>query len=411
MKLYTRLFSLLLAGSMIFSLAACSGNTNKNELTADDVLSDTTADSSAPSDDTTADSTILSDDTSSTSILPDDFVVDTSVEDVCLATLGVPGSYELFTVNGTPVTAYSYLYWLLYCIDEMETYMSYYGVTLDLSTDATFAEYAKEDALSAATQYSIIISKAKELGYEMTEDQISELDLNMALSAEYMGGEEVFQDELRKAGFDYDAFYAVNAASYYYTQMKDGMFSTPPSDEEMDAYIEENDILCAKHILLMTVDSSYAALDEDTVAQKKATAEDILAQLQNSTDLEADFDALMNEYSEDTGLAYYPDGYTFTAGEMVTEFEDATRALEYGQVSGLVESPYGYHIILRLDPDTEDAREDYLNTQASNQIAAWVSEADIALTDEYNAIDVALFYAKYNAYQNAFIEEATAAES
>lgn len=396
MKFSTRLFSLLLAGSMIFSLTACSGkDTNELSLPSEAV-------SPSPS---------VSPDETSDSLLSEDFVVDTSAEDICLATLGVPGDFELFTVNGTPVTAYNYLYWLRYCISEMETYMSYYGITIDLSTDATFAEYAKEDALSVATQYSIIESKAKELGYELTEAQISELEFNMALSAEYLGGEEVFLDELRKSGFDYDTFYSVSAVSYYYAQLKDGLFSTPPTDEEMDAYFEENDIMLAKHILLTTMDpSTYETLDEATIAQKKATAEDILTQLQNSTDLETDFDALMNEYSEDTGLANYPDGYTFTSGEMVTEFEEATRALEFGQISGLVESPYGYHIILRLDPDTEDARTNYLNTQASNQIATWTSEADIILTDEYNAIDVTLFYTKYIAYQNAFSEEAAAIE-
>lgn len=399
MKFPIRLLSLLLAGSLIFSLAACSGN-DSNELP---LPSETVSPSPSPS---------ASPDTTSDSLLPEDFVVDTSVEDICLATLGVPGDFELFTVNGTPVTAYNYLYWLQYCIGEMETYMSYYGLTLDLSTDATLAQYAKENALSASVRASIIESKAKELGYELTEEQTSELEFNMALSAQYMGGEEVFRDKLRQLGFGYDAFYAVNAASYYYAQLKDSLFSTPPTDEEMDAYIEENDLLLAKHILLMTVDSTTREpLDETTIAQKKATAEDILSQLQSSDDLLVDFDALMHEYSEDPGLASYPDGYTFTAGEMVSEFEEATRALEYGQISGIVESAStGYHIILRLDPDTEDARVNYLNTQASNQIGAWTSEADLVLTDEYNAIDVALFYAKYTAYQNAFMEEAAAIE-
>lgn len=64
----------------------------------------------------------------------------------------------------------------------------------------------------------------------------------------------------------------------------------------------------------------------------------------------------MNANSEDTGLAANPDGYAFTTGEMVQEFEDATRALEPGQISGLVESSYGYHIILRLEPTCAPVR-------------------------------------------------------
>lgn len=396
MKFRTRLCSLLLAGLTLLSLAACSGK-DTNELPL-------------PSDTSTADPSDSAD-TSSESILPDDFVVDTSAEDICLATTGIPGDFELFTVNGTPVTTYSYLYWLSYAISYMESTMATYGIEFDWNADPTMAEYLKEDSLTAAARYSLIASKAKELGYDMTQEQIDELEANLALTIEYMGGEDAFRDQLRKSGVDYDTFYNINASSYYYDQLQDGLFAGHPTAEEMDTYIEENDILRAKHILLMTVDSTTREpLDEATIAQKKATAEDILAQLQNSTDLEADFDALMHQYSEDPGLAAYPDGYTFTAGEMVSEFETATRELEYGQISGIVEaSTTGYHIILRLDPDTEAVRADCGNSLMSDQIAAWAEEADIVLTEEFEALDVPLFYEKYVAYQEAFIAESAEA--
>ena len=381
MKLRTRLLSLLLAGAMAFSLAACTGS---------DTEDTTPPPSESPSD--------------SGSLLPADFTPDTSVEDLCLAIAGIPGDFALLTVNGVPVTAYTYLYWLTSNISYLETY---YGMTMD--SDATLADYLKEVSLNAAVQYNLIAAKAQELGYELTQEQQDELDGNMALTMMMMGGEETFQDELRKAGFDYDTFYAINAASYYYAQLRDGLYADRPTAEEMDTYIEENDILYAKHILLMTVDpTTREPLDEATIAEKKATAEDLLAQLQASGDLLTDFDTLMNEYSEDSGLVSYPDGYTFTAGDMVSEFENATRELEFGQISGLVESTYGYHIILRLDPDTEDARAEYRSNLLYDQLDSWTDEADIALSDEYEALDVPLFYEKYTAYQNAFAAEAAA---
>lgn len=392
MKLHTRFLALLLAGMMALSLAACTGGENAD---------DTPTSPSGNSDDT---------ETTTDSILPDDFVVDTAVADLCLATADIPGDFELFTINGDPVTARAYLYWMSYNIYYLT---QVYGATFDWEpTEDGFSlpDYLKEETKRAAAYYSLVASKAKELGFDLTEEQVNELEGNLALTI-MMAGEEEFEDELRKEGLDYDTFYALNTAPYYYKQLLDGLYAGRPTADEMAAYIEENDILYAKHILLATVDlSTREPLDEDTIADKKATAERLLAQLQSSTDLAADFDALMNEYSEDSGLASNPDGYTFTANQMVSEFEAATRELEFDQISGLVESEFGYHIILRLDPaDLEDLQEECRNDLLDTQMEAWFKEAEIVLTDEYDALDPHMFYEKYMAYREAFAAEAEAA--
>jgi len=63
-----------------------------------------------------------------------------------------------------------------------------------------------------------------------------------------------------------------------------------------------------------------------------------------------DFDTLMRTYGEDPGMANNPQGYTFTRGFMDPPFEEATAALEIGEISGLVRGHWGYHIIKRIDP-------------------------------------------------------------
>ena len=336
--------------------------------------------------------------------------IDTGVKDLWQVAAGLPSDFELLSINGNPVEAQFYLYWLVSNVYQLEQNFLYmFGEALDWSDEA-LSDSCKADALNATQFYLTIVFKAKELGLEMTQEQVDELEADLAQTRERLGGQEAFEDELRKIGLDYDNFYTINAAYYYYMQLCDSLYPEMPSDEELD-------ILGAKHILLMTVDSStQEPLDDETIAEKKATAEDLLAQLQAAEGEEqlALFDELMNAYSEDGGLITNPDGYLFTAGTMVSAFEDTTRALEFGQVSGLVETEYGYHIILRLDPaghpDIETYREERVAALTEDQIDAWIKEANVVFSDEYENLDVQRIYETFTAYQDAFSAEAEAAE-
>lgn len=409
MNLRTRFLALFLTGCMILSLAACSDGKEDDTAASPDV-----SDAAEPSDSTdTPDSAAPSDNTETESLLPADFVADPSVEDLYLATADIPGDFELFTVNGTPVSARMFLYWLAYSISEMEnTFAAYYGMPLDWSEELGLSEYLMGDALNATLMYTLVPSKAAELGFELTQEQTDDFEALLQDAVTSMGGEEEYQEALRTLGLDQETYAAINIAPFYYDRLMTDLFTDRPTDADVEAYIADNDILMAKHILLMTVDSSTREpLEDSVIAEKKATAEDILKQLQESDDLSADFDALMHENSEDTGLAAYPDGYTFTSGEMVTEFEEGTRALEYGQISGLVESPYGYHIILRLNPDSEALREDCLTTLVAKQVNTWIAEAELVFTEEYENLNPQLFYEKFIAYQEAFSAQRAAAEA
>lgn len=114
--------------------------------------------------------------------------------------------------------------------------------------------------------------------------------------------------------------------------------------EELQKIYEEY-YLCAKHILIPTVNlQNGAALSEEDVLAAQNLAQDLCAQLENG----ADFDVLMQQHSQDGGLQANPEGYVFTAGEMVTEFYNGTIALGVGEISAPVESMFGYHIIKRM---------------------------------------------------------------
>ncbi len=94
----------------------------------------------------------------------------------------------------------------------------------------------------------------------------------------------------------------------------------------------------ASHILFSTTGK-----DEATV---RAKAEDVLKQAKAG----ADFAALARKYSDDTATAKLGgDLDYFARGKMVPEFDQAAFALKVGQISDLVKTQYGFHIIKVTD--------------------------------------------------------------
>ncbi|MGE5199419.1 MAG: peptidylprolyl isomerase [Rhodospirillaceae bacterium] len=117
------------------------------------------------------------------------------------------------------------------------------------------------------------------------------------------------------------------------------------TDAESKKFYEENrprfrqeDSVHASHILIRTPEQADAAAK----AKAKSQAEDLLAQLKKG----ADFAGLAKQFSQDPGSA--PNGGDlgfFSKGQMVPAFEQAAFALKPGETSGVVETPFGYHII------------------------------------------------------------------
>lgn len=93
----------------------------------------------------------------------------------------------------------------------------------------------------------------------------------------------------------------------------------------------------ARHILLET----SAEATEEELTEKKQKAEKIRAQLQGG----ADFEALAQEFSDCPSRERGGDLGTFSRDRMVKEFSDAAFALKPMDISPVVKTDYGYHII------------------------------------------------------------------
>jgi len=147
------------------------------------------------------------------------------------------------------------------------------------------------------------------------------------------------------------------------------------TDEEMKKYYEEHkkdyykDEVKASHILISTVDDNGNPLSEAKKKEAKKKAEEVLKKAKSGEE----FSELAKEYSDDPGSAANGGdlGY-FTKGQMVQPFEEAAFSLKPGEISGLVESEYGYHIIKVYDKIDEqlpfdDVKDEIKNTLIQNK--------------------------------------------
>jgi parvulin-like peptidyl-prolyl isomerase len=151
------------------------------------------------------------------------------------------------------------------------------------------------------------------------------------------------------------------------------------SDEELRQSFEE---IKARHILIKPEEEQKRAQGTKTgrpgataeeLAKKKA--EDLLARIKRGED----FATLAKKFSDDRGSSQQGGelGW-FRRGQMVAEFEQAAFALQPGQVSGVVKSPFGYHIImvegrrLQLPKDFDKNKEQYRQQElAERKTRAW----------------------------------------
>jgi peptidyl-prolyl cis-trans isomerase C len=112
---------------------------------------------------------------------------------------------------------------------------------------------------------------------------------------------------------------------------------------------EQPELAHVRHILLMTIDTTTrppTPLSTNAVAAKRKLIEELRKRILAGED----FATLAKTYSEDPGSKENGGELpNFPRGQMVAEFESAAFALTPNQVSDVVTSQYGFHIIKLLD--------------------------------------------------------------
>ena len=302
------------------------------------------------------------------------------------------GAETVLTVNGDAVTADEYSGYMLY---NMQYYASMYaqmGLS-DLWSNEDMAKSLGASMPEAAEQQAIyarvVMQKFNELGLKLSYNEQKEM-ASVRRNSIANTSKDAYLNQIAQFGFSDQTYQNFMYISQCYQALNDYYFGengvNTPSDEDIQKYYEDN-YITAKHILITTVDPASGETKR-TDEEAKKEAQSILDRINAGED----FDTLMNQYSEDTGLSNNPNGYTFTEGQMVTEFYDGAKALAEDEVSELVKSSYGYHIIKRVkldDSQLDNFKSDIVSAISGSMdelLQQWMDEAQVETTDLYSTI-------------------------
>ena len=234
----------------------------------------------------------------------------------------------------------------------------------------------KDQALEKLIMEHLLDEKIKELNINVTKDDVIERITNELSSQTPPISLEEYKDMLAQNGRSFDEMVQDNQKGLAYEKVIDAAGADKISATESDAkkFYDENpkqfqrpEEVRASHILIQP-DANQ------TKEEAKAKMEDILAQIKAG----GNFEELAKANSECPSAPNGGDLGYFPKGKMTEPFEKVAFEMEVGQISDVIETEYGYHIIKVTDHRQagaipfEEAKEsiiEYLTNKKKNEFA------------------------------------------
>lgn len=282
-------------------------------------------------------------------------------------------------VNGQDITLGNYEKLLYLNKSSME---SYYGSDIwsqEIEDGKTYEDMLKEMVLETMIGSEVIYQQAEKDKVAPTDKQVQE---QIESFNESIKDDTDYKKELKNMGIDEEFLKFQFARDLANTNLQAKFEEdTKISEDEMKKYYEENkddfytDTVTASHILIKTIDDDGNEISEAKKKEAKKTAEEALAKVKAGED----FATVAKEYSEDSSASSGGELGTFGRGKMVTEFENAAFDMKAGEISDIVETEYGYHIIKvtdRVDKQEtyDEAKDEIKSTLASEKYTEYVEK-------------------------------------
>jgi peptidyl-prolyl cis-trans isomerase C len=209
----------------------------------------------------------------------------------------------------------------------------------------------KKEVLESLINKQLLYQESRKKDIRISE---AELNKQMQKVKERFPDEKTFKELLQKEGLSLNDLKSQIKRDLVLQRFIDTQFvkNITVSDQEMKAYYEGNlnmfkksEQVQASHILIK--------VDPEAKEADKAKARATLEKIQKKLKTGGDFAALAGESSECPSKAKGGDLGYFGRGQMVKPFEDVAFSLKKGEVSDIVETGFGYHLIKVTDKKPE----------------------------------------------------------
>jgi parvulin-like peptidyl-prolyl isomerase len=193
-------------------------------------------------------------------------------------------------------------------------------------------------------EMNLFLQDAKKMGIQVADSEVDSLIQNNYLSS----GDDRLQNWLKENDVSMDRVRQDVHNSLVIQKYLNAVFNREVAitEEEILNLYNEDKYASVRHILITT------QADNDSFNQE---AKEKISELRQRVLNGEDFAALANQYSEDPGSNQNGGLYeNFTHGQMVKPFEDAAFNTPINEISEIVETQYGYHILKPIERKKEE---------------------------------------------------------
>lgn len=262
------------------------------------------------------------------------------------------------------------------------------------NSNLTVKEYLEKQTLSQIKTAYVVEQLAKTYDIELSKSDLKSLEKEKEEYIKKVGGKKEFKKLLKRNNTSEKAYNRVAKTDKLYKLIYQNMYA---KDKAKDLTSAEKQIATdeyyktykkIKQIVLSTIDlDTKKSLSASVINQKEKLINTIL----NEAKAGSDFDELIKIYSEDANGNDGPYDIYYVDGQMSKEIEASVNNMAAEQISNVVETNYGYHIVKRENLDDSYLEQFYDKKREEkllNDISLKVKELEINNHNSYKNLEI-----------------------